>query len=149
MILRTAWLYGLHGKNFVKAILGKVDAGEPLRVVNDQVGCPTYATDLAEAVWVALTHGLGGTFHLTNSGACSWYEFAREILRVAGHPLDRLSPMSSDVLDRAARRPAFSILESPAWRATGLAPLRPWRDALRDMLAALGRIPASSGQATT
>jgi len=149
MILRTAWLYGLHGKNFVKAILGKADAGDTMRVVDDQVGCPTYAPDLAEAVRVALTHGLTGTFHLTNAGACSWYEFAREILLLAAHPLDRLSPMSSGSLDRPARRPALSVLESPAWRAAGLAPLRPWRDALRDMLAALGRMPASSDQAAT
>jgi dTDP-4-dehydrorhamnose reductase len=137
LIVRTAWLYGTHGKNFVKTILGKVVAGEALRVVDDQVGSPTYAPDLARAVALLLSENQTGLFHVTNSGSCSWYEFTKEILRLIGKDMGTVSPMSSQELNRLAPRPACSVLENAAWRAAGLPPLRPWPAALAEMLAAL------------
>ncbi len=142
LIVRSAWLYGTRGKNFVKTILEKATAGERLRVVDDQVGCPTYAADLADAVGLLLSRRLTGLYHVTNSGFCSWYEFARQILRLADvtAPLDRIS---SEELSRPARRPAYAVLENAAWCAAGLPRLRPWQEALGAMLVALNAAGSS------
>jgi dTDP-4-dehydrorhamnose reductase len=137
IVVRTAWLYGVHGENFVKTILGKAEAGEPLRVVDDQVGSPTYAADLAGAVDLLLSRGQTGIFHVTNRGSCSWYDFAREILRLAGADVRRVRRISSEELNRPARRPAYSVLENAAWRRAGHPPLRPWPEALAEMLGSL------------
>jgi dTDP-4-dehydrorhamnose reductase len=134
-IVRTAWLYGTHGKNFVKAIKEKADAGGALRVVDDQVGSPTYARDLAGAIGLLLDRDLAGTYHVTNSGICSWYDFARAILDLTGAADVPITRMTSKELDRPAPRPSYSVLENAAWRSVGLPPLRPWRDALAAMLA--------------
>jgi len=145
-IVRTAWLYGVHGKNFVKTILGKAAAGESLRVVDDQVGSPTYAGDVADAVALLLSRERTGIYHVTNAGTCSWYEFAREILQLTGHDSTAVTPISSAELNRPARRPAYSALENASWQATGFPPLRPWREALAAMLAALRAIDSSIGR---
>ncbi len=151
-IVRTAWLFGVHGRNFVKVILEKAAAGERLRVVDDQLGSPTYAADLADAVAVLLSRlsaggaqaeGLAGLYHVTNHGACSWYEFARQILLLSGRAPTALSRIPSGEFHRPARRPAYSVLENAAWRAAGLPVLRPWPEALAAMLAAL-RIPPAA-----
>ncbi len=136
VIARTAWLYGAHGRNFVKTILGKAATGGPLRVVSDQVGSPTYARDLAAALVRVVERNLSGVFHLTNGGFCSWYDFTREILRQAGFGHVSVSPMSSAELGRPARRPAYSVLANAAWRGAGEPVLRPWPEALTDMLQA-------------
>jgi dTDP-4-dehydrorhamnose reductase len=146
VIVRTAWLYGVHGRNFVKTIMEKATAGERLRVVDDQVGSPTYATDLAGGVALLLSRGLTGLYHVTNSGSCSWFDLAREILRLTGSTSTPLSRISSEELNRPARRPAYSVLENAAWRAAGLPPLRPWPEALAAMLAALRAVEPSSGR---
>ena len=135
-VVRTAWLYGVHGKNFVKTIVGKAAAGEQLRVVDDQVGSPTYARDLAAAIAELLTRGLTGIFHLTNGGSCSWFEFTREILRQGGFSATGVLPISSRELARPARRPAYSVLANGAWERAGLSVLRPWPQALAAMLEA-------------
>jgi dTDP-4-dehydrorhamnose reductase len=135
-IARTAWLYGVHGRNFVKTIVTKAAAGESLRVVDDQVGSPTYAGDLARALAQLMAEGRTGVFHLTNAGSCSWYEFTREILRQAGFGATWVAPITSHELNRAARRPAYSVLANTAWQAAGHPPLRPWSDALAAMLEA-------------
>lgn len=137
-IARTAWLYGLQGKNFVKTILAKARAGEALRVVDDQVGSPTYAADLAEALGALVAGGLTGIFHLTNGGSCSWFDFTREILGRSGLAGVSLTPIGSGDLDRPAPRPAYSVLENRAWRAAGQPPLRPWPEALGAALEAMG-----------
>jgi dTDP-4-dehydrorhamnose reductase len=134
LIARTAWLYGVHGKNFVKTILGKAATEGTLRVVNDQVGSPTYARDLADALVRGLERRATGLFHLTNSGACSWYDFTREILRRSGFGAVSVQPISSGELARPARRPAFSVLANTAWADLGEPSLRPWPDALDAML---------------
>ena len=136
-VVRTAWLYGTHGRNFVKSICEKAAAGETLRVVDDQVGSPTYATDLADAIARLLPAGRTGIYHVTNSGVCSWYEFAREILRQAGLASASLHRITTGELGRPARRPAYSALANVAWQAAGLSPLRPWPEALAAMLASL------------
>jgi dTDP-4-dehydrorhamnose reductase len=135
-VVRTAWLYGVHGRNFVKTIVGKAAAGEQLRVVDDQVGSPTYAGDLAAAIAELLTRGLTGVFHLTNGGSCSWFEFTRESLRQGGFSATGVLPISSRELARPARRPAYSVLANGAWERAGLSVLRPWPQALAAMLEA-------------
>jgi dTDP-4-dehydrorhamnose reductase len=133
-IVRTAWLFGASGKNFVKTIVEKAAAGGPLRVVDDQVGSPTYARDLAEAIAQLVSRGLTGTYHLTNAGSCSWYAFTRAIVEEAGLVHVAVTPMTTAELGRLAPRPAHSVLANHAWAAAGLRPLRPWREALTAML---------------
>ena len=134
-IARTAWLFGVSGKNFVKTIVEKAAAGGPLRVVDDQVGSPTYARDLAEAIAQLVSRGLTGTYHLTNAGSCSWYAFTHAIVEEAGLSHVAVTPMTTAELGRPAPRPALSVLANHAWVAAGMRPLRPWREALSAMLA--------------
>ena len=134
-IVRTAWLFGVSGKNFVKTIVEKAAAGGPLRVVDDQVGSPTYARDLAEAIAELVSRELSGIYHLTNAGSCSWCAFTRAILEEAGMADVAVTPMTTAELGRPAPRPAISVLANHAWVAAGMRPLRPWREALSAMLA--------------
>ncbi len=142
-IVRTAWLYGRGGRNFVRAICEQAAMGRPLRIVDDQVGSPTYAPDLAGAIAHLLARELTGLFHVTNAGTCSWYEFAAAILRLTGQRGVPLSRISSPELQRQAPRPAYSVLENAAWRKAGFPPLRPWPEALAAMLAAPTAEPGS------
>lgn len=133
LIVRTSWLYGPCGRNFVEAILGRVRAGGPLRVVNDQTGRPSYTADLADATWRLLDAGAGGVVHFANSGECSWHEFAREIVRISGCDLP-VEPISSAELGRPARRPAYSVLDLADYeRWTGHVS-RHWKLALAEYL---------------
>lgn len=132
-VLRTAWLYGWQGKNFVKAILAAAERGEPLRVVADQVGSPTATRDLAEAIAGLLAQGEGpgwGLFHLVNSGACSRFEFAKAI--VGGRV--EVEPITTAEAARIAPRPKYSALTSTRWPASGLPALSPWEVALHRFL---------------
>jgi len=132
-ILRTAWLYGRHGKNFVKAIMAAAEKGGPLKVVADQVGSPTATADLAEAIREVISTSARGLFHVTNAGACSRFEFARAIVRGRVE----IVPISTTEAGRPAPRPANSSLISVRWQAAGLQPLRPWPAALDGFLALL------------
>ena len=129
-------MFGVSGKNFVKAIINQAAAGETLRVVNDQVGSPTYARDLARALADLVSRQLTGVFHVVNSGSCSWYEFARAILEQAGLGAIPVTPITSAELGRLAPRPSFSVLAGHAWGRAGFPPLRPWPEALAAMLKA-------------
>lgn len=129
-IVRTSWLFGLNGKNFVRTILSKAKTGEPLRVVDDQIGSPTYTVDLAEIIGKIVESGAPGIYHATNQGYCSWYGFAKEALRQAGMDHVPISPASSVELDRPARRPKNSRLANARLGKEGLPLLPPWRDAL-------------------
>lgn len=139
-IVRTAWLYGRAGRNnFVRAVLRlaldwRAGTGKEIRMVNDQVGGPTHTLDLAAALWQLVRRPTYGTFHLTNSGGCSRFEFTRKILEVAGMDDVPVQPVTTDAFPRPARRPAYSVLENAAWRREGHAPLRSWEDALADYL---------------
>lgn len=129
-VLRTAWLYGSHGKNFVKAILAAASSGKPLRVVADQVGSPTWTRDLAFAIRDLLATDMAGLFHVVNSGACSRYEFARAILQGGGE----VEAVKSSEMPRPAPRPANSSLRSTRWAEGGMRAMRPWQEALAEFL---------------
>lgn len=130
LIIRTSWLFGPHGKNFVEAILARAASGRPLSVVTDQAGCPTLASSLAAAVVRLLDVGATGTVHFCNAGACSWHEFACEILRLAGYDVV-VAAINSEALNRPATRPAYSVLDTGSYTlATGHEP-DSWRAALK------------------
>ncbi|MBN2209016.1 MAG: dTDP-4-dehydrorhamnose reductase [Candidatus Coatesbacteria bacterium] len=130
LIVRTAWLFGLHGKNFVEAILTRAAVGN-LRVVEDQVGCPTFSVDLSEALARLLKTNQTGVFHCTNYGSCSWFDFAEAIVAEAGLRNVEVSPISSTELNRPAPRPPYSVLaNSKLRRAIGFR-MPAWQDALR------------------
>jgi dTDP-4-dehydrorhamnose reductase len=119
--------------------------GQPVRVVDDQILTPTYTLDLAEAIrWLLDRDPPGGIYHLTNAGACSWFEFAQRIFTLCKLAPD-LRPVSSAAHGRAARRPANSVLLNVRAAALGLPPLRPWPDALAAYLAAKGHRPVGGG----
>jgi dTDP-4-dehydrorhamnose reductase len=135
-VVRTAWVYGHIGRNFVATILQRLQAGDQLRVVADQIGSPTYAADLAEGIAQLVGREATGTLHLTNSGSCSWFTLARAIAAAVGADPARVRPITSAELALRARRPAYSVLAPTAWCALGFPPLRPWEMALRARLAA-------------
>lgn len=140
-IVRTQWLYGAGGPNFVRTILRLASDRDELSVVNDQFGSPTYTADLAGALASLVGSPAYGTYHLTNSGVCSWFEFARAILDLAGLTHVRVKPQLTADLQRPACRPLFSPLDNHRWQAEGRRPLRHWRTALAAFLS--GEIPAA------
>jgi dTDP-4-dehydrorhamnose reductase len=126
LIIRTSWLFGPHGKNFVDSMVALSGEMEFVKVVNDQFGRPTYTKDLA----IMTREILGrepGTYHVTNDGTCSWYEFAKAIIPNA-------IPCSTAEFPRKARRPKYSVLKS-----TKIGPMRHWREALADYLSTKNR----------
>jgi dTDP-4-dehydrorhamnose reductase len=141
-VVRTAWLYSEHGRNFARTMLAKASAGEQVRVVRDQWGQPTWARDVAHRI-MALGERLldgrapAGMYHATNSGEATWWEFARWIYSLAGADPGLVAPMTSDELDRPAPRPAWSVLGHDRWAEAGLPSLRPWREALVAAMPAL------------
>lgn len=141
-ILRTSWLYGKHGRNFVDTILAKAKSEKVLKVVDDQVGSPTYTKDLAKAIHALLDKiswelGVGGwesgIYHISNSGAVSWYGYAKEILRLAGSKTKAI-PISSEELARPAKRPAMSVLDNSKFvKFTGYK-MRGWKEVLKEYI---------------
>jgi dTDP-4-dehydrorhamnose reductase len=139
-IARTSWVCGEHGNNMVKLVLRlAADPDQALAFVDDQRGKPSFTSDLAPALRRLALDRRSGTFHVTNQGAVSWYEFVREILSVAGHDPDRVRPIATVDLDppRPAPRPANSVLDDTAWRAAGYEPLRDFRLPLAELVATL------------
>jgi len=130
LIVRTQWLYGPGGRNFVASVLKAARAGRPLRVVADERGCPTYAPDLAGAIWRLLETEATGIVHLTNQPACSRLELARAALDAAGLTGVEIEGIPSKDWDSPTRRPHNAVLGSSRLADLGLAPLRPWREAL-------------------
>lgn len=131
-IVRTAWLYG-EGHNFVRTMLRLAEEKEYLEVVDDQVGTPTYAKDLAIAISKLVGTGLYGTYHASNNGSCSWYEFARKIFKLKGIDI-KVKPITSDNLGRPAKRPAYSVMRNFAFESQGIYVMRDWEEALEEYL---------------
>jgi dTDP-4-dehydrorhamnose reductase len=139
MIARTSWLFGTTGPCFPRTIVDRARKGQPLTIVNDQIGSPTYAPDLAAAALDLLEKGAGGIHHLTNSGHCNWYEFAKAIVHEFGLAAD-IQPITTAQFrvmrpDQAVR-PAYSVMaDDEVPRLLGH-PMRPWQEALADYRAA-------------
>lgn len=130
LILRTQWLYGKGGRHFVEAILHRADRNEALRVVNDQIGSPTWTEDLSEATLALIDAGARGTYHLVAAGHCSWYDFACQILREAGRDV-AITPCTTAEFPRPARRPARGVLSTAKAKGVLGRALPAWDVALR------------------
>lgn len=135
-IIRTAWLYGRTGKNFVKTMLMLVKEKEELRVVNDQRGTPTYTEDLALQIKKLLPTELYGTYHCSSHGSCTWFEFAVEIFRQAGLSV-RVEPITTEEFRRPAKRPKNSVLENFALKLEGLDIMPHWKESLEKFMRTL------------
>lgn len=132
ILIRTAWLYGAKGKNFVQAILDRARTTGKLTVVDDQTGSPTCTRDLAAATELLVDKNARGVFHVTNRGFCTWYDFARKILQEAHLDQVELLPMKTSDLQRAAKRPAYSVLSGRKFVETTGKTMKPWQLAFSD-----------------
>ncbi|WP_327351846.1 dTDP-4-dehydrorhamnose reductase [Streptomyces sp. NBC_01304] len=144
-IVRTGWLYGAGGPNFVRTMAGSALAGRPVEVVADQYGQPTWTVDVADriaALAAAPAHRARGIFHATSCGFATWHTFAREIYRLLGADPGLVAAVSSECLNRRAPRPIWSVLSHDAWARARLGPPRHWHAALAE---ALGRPGDPSG----
>ena len=137
LIARTSWLFGVARPSFPEKILRAADSQPQLKVVADQVGSPTYSRDLARAIRELVRADTRGVLNITNSGSCSWFEFAKETLRRAGRNTP-VYPITSAEADRPARRPAYSVLSPKALAATAIT-MRSWQEALAVYLIELSR----------
>lgn len=132
-IIRTSWVFGKHGDNFVKTMLKLAKEREELFVVNDQLGSPTYTADLAVFIKELVETELYGIYHASNSGACSWYDFATAIFEEIGLHV-KVSPCSTKDFPRPAPRPAYSVMDHMAIRLNHFQDFRDWREGLRAFL---------------
>ena len=136
-VVRTAWVYGATGANFVKTMCALEAKLPTISVVDDQTGSPTWSADLAAGLLELAAADLpGGILHATNSGATTWYDFTRAIYAELGADQSRVLTTTTAAFPRPAPRPAYSVLSPAAWNAAGLTPLRSWRDALSAAFAA-------------
>jgi dTDP-4-dehydrorhamnose reductase len=136
-VVRTAWLYGGHGPNFAATMIRLAGTHETLSVVTDQLGQPTWTADLARQIRrLVESDAPAGVYHGTNSGQCSWYEFAKAIFAETGLDPERVLPTDSSAFVRPAPRPAYSVLGHERWATVGIPQMRDWRAALREAVAA-------------
>ncbi len=152
LIVRTSWVYSAHGRNFVKTMLRLMRERDSLQVVDDQIGTPSWAGSLAQALWVLARRGGSGILHLGDAGVASWYDFAVAIAEEASamELIPRaipIAPIPAIAYPTPARRPAWSVLDKrEGWRCAGTDPVH-WRVALRDMLRDLKRLGEETGTA--
>lgn len=143
IILRTSWLYSEYGKNFLLTMLRLTAEKPELRVVFDQVGTPTYAGDLANAIYRIIENGdvmrHEGVFHFANEGVCSWYDFAVEIARLSGHNNCVILPCHSDEYPSPVKRPAYSVLDKTKFKTTFSQSIPHWIDSLQRCIANIER----------
>ena len=142
-LVRTAWLYGAHGPNFVKTMARLASERDTVSVVDDQRGQPTWTVDLSAAILRLVTaEAPFGTYHGTSSGETTWFGFTQEIFRLLGHDPARVLATTSEAFVRPAPRPAYSVLGHGAWARAGLAPIRDWHEALALAVADVAGVPA-------
>jgi dTDP-4-dehydrorhamnose reductase len=134
LILRTSWLFGRNGPNFIKTIVNAAKRGDSLRVVDDQRGSPTYTKDLASHTVRMIKAGCRSTYHLTNSGTCTWYELAVRSLEWAGIEGIKVTAVTTDEFPRPAARPHNSVLANAHLKSDGLPLMRDWQAAARDYI---------------
>lgn len=132
-IVRTAWVYGEYGTNFVKTMLRLAKEKEEIGIVHDQIGSPTYTVDLAHFIVKLVRTEKYGIYHCTNSGSCSWFEFAKAIFEESNIDV-KVLPITTEQFPRPAARPKFSVLDNFAMKVNGFPMLRHWREALKEFL---------------
>jgi dTDP-4-dehydrorhamnose reductase len=132
-IVRSSWLYGIHGPNFITTMLNLAENNKQISVVNDQIGSPTYTVDLSKAIAKLIKKPVFGIYHITNSDSCSWYEFAREIFEIAGIEVE-LTPVTTEEFPRPAPRPKFSVLENYNWKLEGFPEIQSYKTAMRQYM---------------
>ncbi|QUH32032.1 dTDP-4-dehydrorhamnose reductase [Vallitalea guaymasensis] len=132
-ILRTSWLYGQHGNNFVKTMLKLSMKNDTLNVVNDQIGTPTYTLDLLKVITMVIKTDNYGIYHVSNKGECSWYDFTNKILQLTNNKT-KVLPIDSEQLDKPAKRPSYSVLKNHMLEHVFNYKLRYWEDALEEFL---------------
>jgi len=134
-VIRTSWLYGINGKNFVKTIAIKALERKETRVVNDQIGSPTSAQDLAKGIYsIVVKVPEGGIYNFSNKGSCSWFELARAIYKEVGADPELVQAISSSSLDLKARRPKYSLLSKAKWEGADLNEIPDWKASLKKIL---------------
>lgn len=136
-IVRTAWLYGRHGTNFIRKMVRLEQTRKTVDVVDDQWGQPTWTVDVAQQIVALVRHGASGVFHGTSSGETTWYDFARMIFRLLGADPGRIRPVRSDQVAGGDLRPRYTVLGHAAWREAGLTPIRHWSAALEQSFSLL------------
>jgi dTDP-4-dehydrorhamnose reductase len=132
-IVRTSWLYGFHGPNFITTMLKLAEKMDSISVVSDQIGSPTYTVDLATAISELIKKPSYGIYHVTNSDSCSWYEYAQEIFKIAGVDIE-VNPVSTEEFGSPAPRPKYSVLKNYNWKMEGFPKIRSYKDALREYM---------------
>ena len=136
VIIRTSWLYSEYGKNFVKTMVNLGKTRDELSVIFDQTGTPTYALDLAEAIFSIISHGIvSGIYHYSNEGVCSWYDFTQMIARIAGHKDCNIQPCYSSEYPSPVTRPSYSVLDKRSIRETFGIEVPFWVDSLEKCIA--------------
>ena len=132
MVIRTAWLYSTFGNNFVKTMIRLGRERDSLGVIFDQIGTPTYARDLARAIFVAISQGVvPGVYHFSNEGVCSWYDFTKAIHRLAGITTCKVKPLHTEEYPTLAKRPHYSVLDKSKIKATYSIEVPYWMDSLQ------------------
>lgn len=140
-VVRTAWLYGGTGSSFVRAVGGRLRRGQPVDVVNDQRGAPTWTRDLAaRLIALGIADVAPGVWHCSAAGDATWFDVAVALAEEVGADPALVRPTTTAALNRPAPRPAYSVLSNDKWRMAGLPPMPHWREALHDAFAALGDI---------
>ena len=138
MVIRTAWLYSTFGNNFVKTMIRLGKEREALGVIFDQVGTPTYARDLARAIYAAIRQGVvPGVYHFSNEGVCSWYDFTKTIHRLAGITTCKVNPLHTEEYPTPAKRPHYSVLDKTKIKNTYHIEIPYWMDSLQSCIAEL------------
>lgn len=146
VIIRTAWLYSPYGKNFVKTMMRLGKELKELRVVSDQIGTPTYARDLAEAIYeVLMSHQwVPGIYHFTDEGVCSWYDFTKSIHRIAGIKGCKVHPIPSEDYPTLAARPFYSVLDKSRIKATYGVNIPHWEESLEKCIGRINEMEAEA-----